>query len=166
MEFGHLSKDKGTLTLLEVAKRMPDVRFVFAGYGAAEAEIAKVPNAEYVGFKTGKELELLIRKAKVSVYPSEWYENCPFSVIESQMYGTPVVGSRIGGIPELVDEGQTGELFEAGNPNELAEKLGKLLGNPEMLLRYEESCMQKAFETPNSYYEKLMGVYGERYENL
>jgi glycosyltransferase involved in cell wall biosynthesis len=161
LEFGHLSRDKGTLTLLEVAKRMPDTRFVFAGYGAAEMEIAKVPNAEYVGFKTGKDLEMLIRKAKVSVYPSEWYENCPFSVIESQMYGTPVVGSRMGGIPELIDEDQTGELFEAGNPDELAEKLGKILADPATLLLYEKRCIQKVFETSNSYYEKLMRIYGD-----
>ncbi len=161
LEFGHLSKDKGTLTLLEVARKMPDTKFVFAGFGAAESEIAKVPNAEYVGFKTGKELEMLIRKARISVYPSEWYENCPFSVIESQMYGTPVVGSRMGGIPELIDEGRTGELFEAGNPDDLAEKLCKMLDNPTMLLAYEKNCLQKTFETPDSYYEKLMGIYGE-----
>ena len=161
LEFGHLSKDKGTLTLLEAAKRMPGTRFVFAGFGAAEAEIAKVPNAHYVGFKTGKELEMLIRQAKVSVYPSEWYENCPFSVIESQMYGTPVVGSRMGGIPELIDEGRTGELFEAGNADELHEKLNKLLSDTELLVRYSRQCFEKAFETPESYYEKLMEIYGE-----
>ena len=49
------------------------------------------------------------------MYPSEWYENCPFSVIESQMYATPVVASDIGGIPELIKENVTGVLFEAGN---------------------------------------------------
>ena len=161
LEFGHLSKDKGTLTLLEVAKRMPDVRFVFAGYGAAEPEIAKVSNAEYVGFKTGKELEMLIRKARVSVYPSEWYENCPFSVIESQMYGTPVVGSRMGGIPELIDEGRTGEMFEAGNIDELYEKVHMLMSDAQLLACYSKQCFEKKFETPDTYYEKLMEIYGE-----
>ena len=161
LEFGHLSKDKGTLTLLEAAKRMPDIRFVFAGYGAAEAEIKKVSNAEFVGFKAGKELEMLIRKAKISVYPSEWYENCPFSVIESQMYGTPVIGARIGGIPELIREGETGELFEAGNAAQLEEKLRKLLFTPGLLDSYSENCKFATFETPDSYYEKLMGIYGE-----
>ncbi len=160
LEFGHLSKDKGTLTLLEVAKRLPDVKFVFAGYGAAETDIAKVPNAKYVGFQTGKELELLIRKAAVSVCPSEWYENCPFSVIESQMYGTPVVGARIGGIPELIAEGRTGELFEAGNCDDLEEKIRKVLFTPGLLDRYSASCLQMEFETPDSYYEKLMKIYG------
>jgi glycosyltransferase involved in cell wall biosynthesis len=161
LEFGHLSRDKGTLTLLEVAKRMPDTRFVFAGYGAAEAEIAKVSNAEYVGFKTGTELKELIAKAQCSVYPSEWYENCPFSVIESQMYGTPVIGSSMGGIPELVREGETGLIFEAGNADDLERKLRYLLETPDVLNRYTAHCKSVTFETPETYYQKLLRVYGD-----
>lgn len=160
LEFGHLSRDKGTNTLLEAAKRMPDVRFVFAGYGEAEKDIAQVANAEYVGFQTGKELEMLIRKAGISICPSEIYENCPFSVIESQMYGTPVIGARMGGIPELIAEGESGELFEAGNADELEAKLRKLLFTPGLLERYTENCGKQVFETPHSYYEKLMRIYG------
>ena len=161
LEFGHLSKDKGTYTLLEVAKRMPETRFVFAGYGEAEKDILEVPNAEFVGFKAGKELEMLIRKAKISVCPSEIYENCPFSVIESQMYGTPVVGSRMGGIPELIAEGQTGELFEAGNADDLERKIKKMLLTPGLAEKYSVACRIHPFETPDTYYQKLMGIYGE-----
>lgn len=160
LQFGHLSGDKGTNTLLEAAKRLPEVTFLFAGYGEAVTEIAKLPNARYVGFKTGTALQELICKAAVSVCPSEIYENCPFSVIESQMYGTPVIGSRMGGIPELIREGETGELFEAGNVDELEEKLRKLLFTPGLGARYSEACKHTKFETPDSYYEKLMGVYG------
>lgn len=160
LEFGHLCRDKGTLTLLEAAKRMPDTRFVFAGYGQAEADIAKVPNAEYVGFKTGEELKNLISKALCSVYPSEWYENCPFSVIESQNYGTPVIGSRMGGIPELIEEGKTGLLFEAGNADDLHNKLKFLLETPNKLKEMTDNCAQTVFETPNSYYNKLIEIYG------
>jgi len=166
LEFGHLCRDKGTYTLLEVARRMPEVKFVFAGYGEAEAEIATISNAEYVGFITGEELEMLIRKAALSVYPSEWYENCPFSVIESQMYATPVVASQMGGIPELLDEGVTGELFEAGNPDDLENKLRKLLEYPEVLSQYSSNCAKKEFETPDSYYGQLMKIYGETDENI
>ena len=161
LEFGHLSKDKGTLTLLEVCKRMPETRFVFAGYGSAEGEFAKYSNAEYVGFKTGKELEMLIRRAAVSICPSECYENCPFSVIESQIYATPVIGSRMGGTPELIREGETGELFDAGNADELETKLRKLLHTPGLLERYTQNCKSTSFETPDSYYEKLLGVYNK-----
>lgn len=161
LEFGHLSKDKGTLTLLEVAKRMPNVRFVFAGYGAAEAEIAKVPNAEFVGFKTGEELKNLIAQALCSIYPSEWYENCPFSVIESQMYGTPVIGSRMGGIPELIREEKTGLMFEAGNVDDLEEKLRYLLETPTVLEAYTDNCKAVSFETPQTYYQQILKLYGE-----
>lgn len=161
LEFGHLSKDKGTLTLLEAASHMPETRFVFAGYGSAEEAIKSVPNAEFVGFKTGDELKRLIQKAAVSVYPSEWYENCPFSVIESQMYGTPVIGSRIGGIPELIDEGKTGLLFEAGNADDLELNLRMLLEDTEKLKIFTDNCSSVSFETPETYYEKLMQIYGE-----
>lgn len=159
LEFGHLSKDKGTLTLLEVAKNMPATEFVFAGYGKAVEEIEKVPNAKYVGFKTGDELTSLIQKAKISVYPSIWYENCPFSVIESQMLLTPVVASRMGGIPELISEGKTGLLFEAGNAKDLEGKIKSLLDNPELLAEFAENCKNISIITADDYYKKLMEVY-------
>ncbi len=162
LEFGHLSKDKGTLTLLQVAKRMPDVRFMFAGYGAAESEIAKVQNAEYVGFKTGDELNELIAKALCSVYPSEWHENCPFSVIESQILATPVIGSDMGGIPELIEDGKTGFVFRAGNADDLQNKLEILLKTPGMLDAFIENCKSVSFETPDTYYKQIIKIYGER----
>ncbi len=161
LEFGHLSRDKGTNTLLEAAKKMPDVHFVFAGFGQAEKDIEEVQNAEYVGFKTGDELKDLISKAACSVCPSECYENCPFSVVESQMYGTPVIGSRMGGIPELISEGETGLLFDAGNAEELEEKLRSLIYNPDVLSKFTENCKHAVFETPETYYTKLMQIYGE-----
>lgn len=160
LEFGKLCRDKGTNTLLKACKRIPEVKFLFAGYGPAQEDIKNIPNAEYVGFKTGKELEMLIRKAKCSVYPSEWYENCPFSVIESQMYGTPVIGSRIGGIPELIREGETGELFEPGNVDELELVLKKVLFTPNLLEKYSNNCLDLKFETPETYYSSLMKIYG------
>lgn len=163
LEFGHLSREKGTYTLLEAAKQMPEVRFIFAGYGEAVPAIQALPNGEYMGFQTGEALEALIRKAKVSVCPSEYYENCPFSVIESQTHGTPVVGARIGGIPELIQEGKTGELFTPGDPKDLVRALRKILAQPEL---YAGHCRFCTFETPESYYEKLMGIYGGKHEDL
>jgi glycosyltransferase involved in cell wall biosynthesis len=126
----------------------------------AQSEIEKVPNAEYVGFKTGKDLEMLIRKAKLSVCPSEIYENCPFSVIESQMYGTPVVASRMGGAPELLIPGKTGETFEAGNADSLEQVLRKLLTTEGLLEQYATNCLEHKVETPESYYRQLMTIYG------
>ena len=161
LEFGHLSRDKGTLTLLEVAKRMPDTRFVFAGYGAAETEIAKVPNAEYVGFRTGDELKALIAGAACSVCPSEMYENCPYTVMESQMLGTPVIGADIGGIPELINEGETGLIFTPGDSQDLESKLRYFLETPGVKELYTENCKKATFETPDTYHLKMIKIYGE-----
>ena len=58
--------------------------------------------------------------------------NCPFSVMESQMYGTPVLGANIGGIPELIQVGKTGELFESGNAEDLKKKIEKLWGDKKL----------------------------------
>ncbi|MDR0913760.1 MAG: glycosyltransferase family 4 protein [Oscillospiraceae bacterium] len=159
IEFGHLCRDKGTNTLLEVAKRMPQTRFLFAGYGAAVEDMKDIKNAEYVGFKTGQELQTLIAQALCSVYPSEWYENCPFSVIESQLCSTPVVASNMGGIPEIMQNGKTGLLFEAGNADDLEQKLKFLLNNSGALAKFADNCKKMTFETPETYYKKLMGIY-------
>lgn len=157
--FGRYSEEKGMTTLLRVCRELPEIPFVFAGTGPMEKELESVPNIRNVGFQTGEALEKLIREARLSVYPSEWYENCPFSVMESQLYLTPVLGARIGGIPELIREGRTGELFESGNADELREKLRALWNDPERLRRYSENCREKRFDDLPAYTEKLMKLY-------
>ena len=121
--FGRYSEEKGVKTLIDVCKSLPDINFVFAGTGPLESELADIQNITNVGFKTGDKLVSIIARAKFSLCPSQCYENCPFSVMESQMYGTPVIGADIGGIPELIKDKVTGELFESGNALELKEKI-------------------------------------------
>ena len=105
------------------------------------------------------ELEKLIREAKFSIYPSEWYENCPFSVMESQMYGTPVLGANIGGIPELIQKNKTGELFESGSSLDLKEKIEILWNNKEEIEMYSKNCRDIQFAKINQYYEEIIGIY-------
>ena len=157
--FGRFSREKGIDTLLKVCKALPDIPFVFAGTGPLEGEIAGVPNIKNVGFQRGQALENLIRQARFSVYPSQWYENCPFSVMESQLYGTPVLGADIGGIPELIEVGKTGELFESGNAAQLKEKIQTLWGNRELTDRYSENCAHLRFDDVAAYTEKLLKLY-------
>ena len=106
--FGRYCEEKGTGTLLRVCRSLPEIPFVFAGTGPMEKEVSRVPNIENRGFLSGKELRETIQKARFSVFPSEWYENCPFAVMETQLYGTPVIASDLGGTPELVKDGVTG----------------------------------------------------------
>lgn len=157
--FGRFSEEKGIRTLLEVCKELPEVKFVFAGSGALEDEIRKVPNIECVGFKSGKELHDLISKAKFSVYPSEWYENCPFSVMESIMFATPVIASKIGGLPELVQDGVNGILFEYKNKNDLKNKISELWYDDKKSAELSENCKKTKFLDVDKYYHILVNVY-------
>lgn len=157
--FGRFSSEKGIKTLIRVCKELPDILFVFAGTGPLEYEINSISNIKNVGFQQDKALEKLIREARFSIYPSEWYENCPFSVMESQMYGTPVLGADIGGIPELIQTGKTGELFESGNADELKRKIQKLWNDKELIDQYSRNCQDITFDDVKQYGEKLMRIY-------
>ena len=142
---------------------MPNTEFVFIGYGPSVDKMKDIPNVKYLGFKTGEELYRIIAEAAISVCPSEWYENCPYSVMESVLLGTPVVGSKMGGIPELIEPGKTGELFEASNVEELMKAIKKVLQTQDVLERYTKNCSQVKYETTESYYIKLMKIYrGEK----
>lgn len=155
--FGRFSEEKGIGTLIDVCKELKDVKFIFAGTGPLENEIKNIQNIKNVGFQTGDSLEKLIREAKFSIYPSEWYENCPFSVMESQMYGTPVLGANIGGIPELIQFGKTGELFESGNKADLKNKIIQL--NETNIQEYVDNCKNIQFDTIDEYYKKIIELY-------
>lgn len=157
--FGRFSKEKGIDTLAKVGKELPDVQFIFAGTGPLEEVINGIPNIKNVGFQKGAALKKLIREARFSIYPSEWYENCPFSVMESQMYGTPVLGADIGGIPELIRVGKTGDLFESGNASELKSKIQKLWKDKELCEQYTRNCRNINFDDIEEYGKKLMKIY-------
>lgn len=154
--FGRFSEEKGVKTLLEVCRKLPDISFVFAGSGPLAEEVSKLPNIRNMGFVRGRKLQELIAGAAFSLYPSEWYENCPFSVMETQMYGTPMIASNLGGIPELLQDGITGELFEAGNAGMLQEKITKLWTQPELCRKYQENCKDIKFDTIEEYCDKIV----------
>lgn len=153
--FGRYAKEKGIDTILNAK----NIRFVCAGSGELESKINKAAHITNVGFQTGTDLESLIRKAKCSVYPSTWYENCPFSVMESIMYGTPVVGADIGGIPELIDDGKTGFLFESGNAEALESAVKKITENEAKAEEMSKNCLKTRFDTIEEYTEKLLEIY-------
>lgn len=157
--FGRFSEEKGTRTLLEACKALPKIPFIFAGTGPLEEQVNQVANVENRGFVTGDALRKLIAGARFSVYPSEWYENCPFSVMESQMYGTPVLASDLGGAPELVQAGKTGELFRGGDVEELTEHIRDLWDQPELCREYSENCKNINFDTVETYCGKIIKIY-------
>ncbi len=154
--FGRFSVEKGVKTLLSVAKSLPDIKFVFAGSGPLEDEVNATANVVNYGFLTGDKLVSLIKGASFSIYPSEWYENCPFSVMESQMYRVPVVGSNIGGIPELISGGV---LFEAGNEDELRAAISRLMTDVSALEELRAGCDSIVFDSVDEYTDRMLKIY-------
>lgn len=157
--FGRYSEEKGIGTLLQVCKKLPEINFVFAGDGPLKEEIEELSNAKNLGFLQGEELYKVIGEARFVVVPSIWYENCPFTVIESQCLGTPVIGSSLGGIPELIEVGKTGELFEAGNVEQLARKVYDVWNNVEKWKIYSENCGKRKWISLRQYCENLESEY-------
>lgn len=157
--FGRYSEEKGIGTLLEVCKELPDIKFIFAGSGPLEENVNKIHNIKNSGFLSGVLLRTLIEEALFSILPSEVFENCPFSVMESQALGTPVLGADIGGIPELIINNKTGELFESGNKEDLKRKIIGLWNDKELLHEYSVNCKNLDFDTIDLYYQKLMKIY-------
>lgn len=157
--FGRFSEEKGVRTLLKVCSDLTEIPFVFAGNGPLVEQLSGYSNVTNFGFLKGEKLKKTIAEARFVVFPSEWYENCPFSVMESQWYGTPVIASAIGGVPELVKDGVTGELFEAGNAEALKEKITKLWNDKELCRKYTENCAEVSFDTVAEYCNKLVDLY-------
>ena len=117
---GRLSAEKGVETLLNVASKLPYTLKV-AGDGPLKEELEQRysnSNILFLGHQNAEQVAELLSKARFSVVPSEWYENNPLSVIESLCAGTPVVGARTGGIPELLDK-NCGITFMPGISEEL-----------------------------------------------
>lgn len=159
--FGRYSKEKGIETLMRACEMLPQIPFVFAGKGDHAEEIRKIPNVKEIGFLQGEELYDVIRRAAFTVYPSEWYENCPFSVMESQALGTPVIGTDMGGIPELISRGRTGEIVAGGNKEELARAIGGLWSDQRKYMEYAGNCKEQRFDSCREYTDKLVAIYRE-----
>lgn len=125
--YGRLSFEKGLPTLLQVFARHPEWKLKVVGTGPLEESLRKecYENIQFLGYHSEGTLFELVRNAKFVCVPSECYENNPMTIVESYSLGSPVIGSRIGGIPEIIDEGNTGWLFENGDMNSLEAVLKK-----------------------------------------
>lgn len=155
---GRLSHEKGVMTLLEAANRL-SYQLVIIGDGplASELKAKALSQIKFVGYKDWDDIKELVGKARFSVIPSEWYENNPLSVIEAKCLGTPVLGARIGGIPELIDEGKNGMTFESRNVEDLKDKI-ELMWNASF--DYKEIAVEamKRYKD-KSYYYHILEIY-------
>lgn len=117
---GRLSPEKGYEELIRVAARVPPVTIKIAGTGPLEDRLQSLirstkANVELVGYKRGEELDALYRGADAFVASPVGYENAPLSVLDALGYGLPILATKIGGLPEMVDDGVNGYVVEHGN---------------------------------------------------
>lgn len=144
-----------------------DAELVIAGSGELEqdlrqfARINNLTNVRFAGHLNTTELSALMQRAVCTVVPSEWYENYSMTVIESLACGTPVVGARIGGIPEQVTHGVNGLLFESGDAADLAEQMQRLLDNRAEALEMGRAGRKQIQELngPVAHYEQTIVAY-------
>jgi len=169
---GRLEKEKGLATLLkgfsQARSNMGDLQLKIAGMGSCYEELRNhikninASNIIFEGFKQGHELEKLTKNAKAIIIPSEWYENYPFAGLEAMAYGKPVIASKIGGLPELVDDGTTGFLFEPFNSKQLSAKIDLLNSLSKDEIQIMGRKARKKVEKINNntdYLKKILNIY-------
>ncbi len=165
--FGRIEQLKGIFTLVQAAKRVPEVKLLLAGRGEASAAVAqmiadeRIDNVQLLGFKEGADLEKLIRGSIATIVPSEGYDNCPMAILESYSYAKPVIGARIGGIPELIRHGEDGFIFTPGEVDDLAAHLSWLFEHRQQAVEMGLAGHRKMVEEFNSevHYERICQVY-------
>lgn len=155
---GRISHEKGLETLINVANNL-NYKLIIIGTGPSESKLKRIAekNVIFVGYKQWDEIKDIVRKAKFTVVPSEWYEVFGLVNAESLCLGTPILGARIGGIPELIEEGVSGMTFESGNVVDLKKKIEMMWISSFDYKSIAENAVKRY--SSEVYYEKLMECY-------
>lgn len=165
--FGRLVGVKGIGTLFEAMRYVDASHLYVVGEGEIEETLREyarqngISNITFLGHLATQDLVPVVQGAAFTVVPSEWYENYPMTILESFACGTPVIGSNIGGIPEIIDDGRNGLLFEPGNTRQLADRIRFLLENPQRAIEMGRNGRRQV-ETINSplhHYHQIVEIY-------
>ena len=168
---GRLSREKGVATLLEAHARLPRPRIPLRILGDGplrrlleeRKRALALDDVTFEGYLGSERLREIVGECLFTVAPSEWYENYPFAILETFALARPVVGSRIGGIPELVRDGETGWTCEPGDPDSLARQLARMMEDPGRageMGRDARAWIAEALD-PESHLERLDAIYRE-----
>ncbi len=159
---GRISPEKGINTLLTSARQTGLPVRLGGDYSGMSGLVKTAPaNAQFIGHLSRDQLGSFYRNARFLVVPSVCFEAFGLVAAEAMSYGLPVIASRIGGLPEVVEDGVTGLLFEPGNAAELAEKMALLWSNPDLCRRMGQAGRRKAISeySEDVYHRRLMIVY-------
>ena len=165
--FGRLIKEKGIFTLLNAFEKIKDKKLFIAGDGPDLEKIKEyinensMNNIELLGFLNAEQVKEHVRKSKFVVVPSVWYENCPYSILETLAMGKPIIGSNLGGIPELVKNNKNGLIYKYNNVDELTEKMNKLFEDKNLADELGKEAKKIAEEefSKERYYTEIINIY-------
>ncbi|MCP4748553.1 MAG: glycosyltransferase family 4 protein [Desulfobacteraceae bacterium] len=165
--FGRLVGNKGVLSLINAVKTIDGIELKIIGQGPLKKYIQEkirtenISNVRLLGFKTGQDLHTEIKNSMFVIVPSQLYENNPLSVIEAFSLGKPVIGSDIGGIPELVQNNRTGFTFNPESEEDLRDKIITLSKDPEMIVKMGTNARKLIEKKLNAgtYYKSLKKIY-------
>ncbi len=165
---GRLTPEKGVATFVR-AVAAAGVRGWIVGSGPEEESLRALAHScgadiQFLGYQHGHRLFNILGAARALVLPSELYENAPVSIMEAYALERPVIGARIGGIPELVRENETGALFASGDHQALAETLRRFEAMSQDAIhtmgKAGRAWMESAF-TARHYRTRLLDLYGD-----
>lgn len=168
--FGRLSREKGILNLVEAINNIPGARLMIAGDGPEKENIQTYikehkleDRITLLGYLNQNDIRENIRKCRFVTVPSICFENCPYSVLEATEIGKPIIGSKIGGIPELVKDDVNGYTYTYDCIDDLTDKLRILFENDEKVNEFSNNSkkLYKENYSAEAYYNKLMTVYNK-----
>lgn len=160
---GRLSVEKGIEVLLAALQRFTpeDHQIEVMGTGPFESDTARLLGAHYLGFQPLSAVLEKMEQASFMVLPSICYEGFPRTIVEAFACGLPVIASRLGSMAELVADGETGLLFEAGNPDDLAQKIAWAHAHPHEMIAMGQRArtIYEARFNPEQNLSELIGIY-------
>lgn len=160
---GNLDPYKGIMTLIEAIKSMPEVKLKIIGTGELKDKILELGlnNVQLLGRLPHEKVLEYLKNAQFTVVPSEMHDNFPFAVLESMAMGKPSIGSDLGGIPELILNGETGYIFKYKNSDQLKQLIQKLYNNKEEIERMGRNARRIVEQkyTQENHYRSLIEIY-------
>ncbi len=166
---GRVTQEKGVATLIQAMAALPHLELRVVGTGDAlpalqlECTRRGMRNVKLLGARPHEEAKALMAAAAVVVLPSEWHENCPFALLEAFALGKPVIGTRLGGIPELIDDGQDGLLVQPNDPTGLRAAITRLTAQPALLEQMGRRARAKVEQrySRNSHLQAIKTIYAQ-----